>query len=77
MAEIKKIEINGTEYDLQDMTSGYSQIEISNLISSGVSLGTIQLNGNSYIIHAPNDAIGSSGLEANVGGTNLSLINNS
>lgn len=76
MAEIKKIQIDNVLYDLQDVTSGYSQIEISNLVSSGIALGTIVLNGNSYIIHAPNSSIDSGGLEVSVAGTNLSLVNN-
>ena len=77
MAEINKIQIGSVSYDLQDITSGYSQIEVSNLLSSGIALGTLVLNGNSYIIHAPNSSTDSGGLRVSVAGTNLSLVNNS
>lgn len=74
MAEINKVNIGGTNFDIQDVTSGYSQIEISNLLSSGVALGTITLDGQDYIIYAPNES-SSSGLDVLVGGNNLILVN--
>lgn len=77
MANIKKINIGGVLYDIQDVTSGYSKIEISNLLSSGIALGTITLNDQSYVIYAPNTSSASGGLDVNVGGTNLNLTNQS
>ena len=47
---IDKITIGGNSYDIQDVTSGYSKIEITNLLQSGIVIGTITLNGQNYII---------------------------
>ena len=77
MAIINKINVGGVEYDIQDVTSGYSKIAISNLLSSGIALGTITLNDQSYVIYAPNTSSASGGLDVNVGGTNLILTNHS
>lgn len=71
---IDKITIHGTSYDIKDVTSTYSQIEISNLLSSGVAIGTITLNGTSYIIYAPNNS-SASGLQVTAGGNELVLTN--
>lgn len=75
MAEISQVKIGQENYDIQDITSGYSEIQISNLLSSGVALGTITLNGHSYIIYAPNQGASTGGLDVSVGGTNLNLTN--
>ena len=75
MANISKINVGGVNYDIQDITSGYSKVEISNLLSSGIALGTITLNDQSYIIYAPNTSTAGGGLDVRVGGTNLNLIN--
>lgn len=77
MANISKINVGGVNYDIQDITSGYSKIEISNLLSSGIALGTITLNDQSYIIYAPNTSTDTGGLEVTIGGTNLNLVNQS
>ena len=71
---IDKIVLNGNTYDIQDVTSGYSNIEIENLLSSGVVLGTITLNGSNYIIYAPNEST-QGGLDVNIGGNELILTN--
>lgn len=71
---IDKITIHGTSYDIKDVTSTYSQIEISNLLSSGVAIGTITLNGTSYIIYAPNNS-SASGLQVIASGNELMLTN--
>ena len=71
---IDKITIHGTSYDIKDVTSTYSQIEISNLLSSGVAIGTITLNGTSYIIYAPNNS-SASGFQVIASGNELMLTN--
>lgn len=75
MANISKIQIGATQYDIVDASSGYSQIEIERLVNSGIALGTITLNGTSYIIYAP-DQSNIGGLEAEVVGNTLNLVNN-
>ncbi len=74
MAEISKVLIGNIEYNIQDAASGYSEIQISNLLSSGAALGTISLNGQSYIIYAPNSST-SDNLTVSVSGTSLVLVN--
>lgn len=72
---IDKITIRGNTYDIQDVTSGYSQIEISNLQESGIVIGTITLNGQNYIIYAPNTTSGADGLQVDIGNNELILTN--
>ena len=72
---IDKITIRGNTYDIQDVTSGYSHIEISNLQESGIVIGTITLNGTNYVIYAPNATSGADGLLVNVGSNELILTN--
>ena len=74
MANIDKITFRGNQYDIQDVTSGYSKIQIENLLESGIVLGTITLDGHSYVIYAPNESE-SGGLQATVGGNELILTN--
>lgn len=75
MPTINKIKIGNTEYDIQDTTSGYSKVQISNLLSSGEAVGTITLNGTNYIIYAPSSSSG--GLEVSVSSNNLIFSNSS
>ena len=72
---IEKINIGDTRYDIQDVTSGYSQIEINNLLQQGVIIGTVILDGNNYIIYAPNDSSDAGGLDVSYAGINLNLTN--
>ena len=76
MAEISKVLIGNTEYNIQDAASGYSEIQISNLLSSGKALGTITLNGTNYIIYAPSSS-SSGGLEVSIASNSLILNNSS
>lgn len=73
---INKIEVGGTQFDIQDVTSGYSKIQISNLLSSGIAIGTITLDNQTYIIYAPNSSGDQGGLDVQVSGTKLLLTNN-
>ena len=72
---IDKITIGGNSYDIQDVTSGYSKIEITNLLQSGIVIGTITLDGHDYVIYAPNDTSGTGGLQVDVGGNAIILTN--
>lgn len=72
---VNKIKIGNIEYDLIDTTSGYSQVSISDLLPTGIHIGTLILNNQSYEIYAPNTSGSATGLDVSVGGTNLSLNN--
>lgn len=73
---INKVNVGGTIYDIQDITSGYSQVEIPYRLNSGVPIGRIDINNTSYIIYAPNTSSSFGGLEADIGNGDTNLILN-
>ena len=74
MAYIEKISIGGVDYDCVDVTHNYSQVQVSNLQSNGILLGTLTINGTNYNIYAPSGS-GSGGLQVNLLNNDLVLTN--
>lgn len=75
MADISKIKVGSTNYDLVDAISGYSSLEVTNTLDpTSTILGTITVDGTTHTIYAP-DTTTNYGLKARVDGIDLRFIN--
>lgn len=50
---ITKVNAGGVNYFIKDTISGYTSVEVGNLLQSGNEVGKITINGTTYTLYAP------------------------
>lgn len=52
MADITQINVNGTDYNIKDTTSGYSTVSVTQVVSSGTNIADITVDGTTTHLYA-------------------------